>query len=506
MSREVGIDADTAGASPAGPLTAEPSDAGAPSRARAPRPALLALAASIGLLVATAALGPSAVEPPLPGAGRLPPYAATGLHPAAGLVLGLLVAAVGIGALGLAGALRALARGWRPRWQPLVAAALLAVAALALVPPIGSADPESYAAYGHLAVTGHDPYRTSPAEVAQRFGDPVAAAVEAPWQRTASVYGPIATAEQAAAARIGGDSVRTAVAVLQWWSALAFVLTGLLLLRLAPDDRARRWVALGWWCNPLLLLALVAGAHVDALVALGVVAAVALVQRPGRLAAPAAGVALGCAAGVKLPALIVGAGLCWALRRRPARAALLVAGVAAVLLPAYAVAGRHALDQTRTAARFASRGTPWRWLASGLDHAIGQPSSRIALGAIAVAATLALLWLLLRRVPPERPAVAALAAYAAYLLAAPYALPWYDATAWALLACTAATTARRPVASWWVALLLARTAALSAAYLTRDVPLPGAVTTAVDALRGGLAPVVVAAVIVVTVTRTARRS
>ena len=47
-------------------------------------------------------------------------------------------------------------------------------AVLALLPPIGSADPLSYAAYGHMVTTGHDPYSTRPAALAGT--DPVAAA------------------------------------------------------------------------------------------------------------------------------------------------------------------------------------------------------------------------------------------------------------------------------------------------------------------------------------------
>jgi hypothetical protein len=205
---------------------------------------------------------------------------------------------------------------------------------------------------------------------------------------------------------------------------------------------------------------------------------------------------------VKPTALFVAVGLGWALRRRPAAVGLLAVGIAVTLLPGYAVAGRHALDQTRTAARYASRGTPWRWLASALDHTVGQPMSRTVLGAVAVTVTLALLVLLLRLVdarPPASPvsyaAGCAAAGYLAYLLAAPYVLPWYDAVAWALLAMAGRLT-RRPALTW---LLLAHTAVLSAAYLTRDVALPGATATTVDALRGGLAPVAVGAVVVGTV-------
>ena len=119
-------------------------------------------------------------------------------------------------------------RCWRP--------GLLAVAALALVPPFGSSDHLSYAAYGRMAVTGHDPYTTTPAALA-RLGDPVARAVE-DWRNSPSVYGPLATAGQALAALIGGTSARLTVFVLGLLNAAAFAGTGLLLHRLARGDRA----------------------------------------------------------------------------------------------------------------------------------------------------------------------------------------------------------------------------------------------------------------------------
>ena len=66
-----------------------------------------------------------------------------------------------------------------------------------LVPPSGSADHINYAAYGRIAAQGGDPYVEAPAEW-HGGTDPVTRAVEPPWTRTPSVYGPVATAIQAA--------------------------------------------------------------------------------------------------------------------------------------------------------------------------------------------------------------------------------------------------------------------------------------------------------------------
>ena len=74
------------------------------------------------------------------------------------------------------------------------------------VPPMGSADHLSYAAYGRIAVAGDDPYVEAPNR--WRGGsDPVAGAVEAPWRWAPSVYGPVATAEQGLASLVGGSSL-----------------------------------------------------------------------------------------------------------------------------------------------------------------------------------------------------------------------------------------------------------------------------------------------------------
>jgi len=135
-------------------------------------------------------------------------------------------------------------------------------AALTLVPPFGSSDHLSYAAYGRMLVTGHNPYTTTPAALA-RLGDPVARAVQ-DWRTSPSDYGSLATGGQALASLIGGTSVRLTVFVLSLLNVIAFAVTGLLLHRLTRGDRARQLrAALLWAANPLLLQVLVAGAHVD---------------------------------------------------------------------------------------------------------------------------------------------------------------------------------------------------------------------------------------------------
>lgn len=477
----------------------------------APVAPLLAAAASVLLVILVAVLGPSAVEPPLPGPGLLPlsfPAA-----PPAALVMGLLAAATLLGAVGIAGCWRAVRTGWTPDPRRLLAAGALAAALLALVPPVGSADPLSYAAYGRMATTGHDPYATTPRTLAAA-GDPVARAVEAPWQDSPSVYGPLATAEQRLVAHLAGSSIRTAVALLGLLGALAFVLTGLLLDRLGSrlsGQRGRRRAALLWTANPLLLQQLVAGAHLDAVVALAVVAALAAVAAAagvgkrlgaGRLAL--AGALIGAGVAIKAPTGLVGVGLAWPLRTAPRRLAALALGGLAVAVPAYVSAGPHVLDQLRRASRYVSGASPWRPVASVLDRLLGLGPSRTLLGVLALVLAALLAAALARGLPGHAPGVlpagvlppgvlpagvrAAAVLTLAYLFAAPYVLPWYDAVAWALLA----------LLPWspYDGILLIRTAVLALAYLPgRVVPLPPVLHALGVGVRGGLAPVVLLAVV-----------
>ena len=239
---------------------------------------LIAIGASVAFTFAVAVAGPSVMEPPLPGRPGLPPWS-LGLHPSPYLVVGLTAAGLAAGTLGLVLALRAVRRGWSVPARAVLVAGLLAAAALTLVPPFGSSDHLSYAAYGRMLVTGHNPYTTTPAQLAA-LGDPVARAVQ-DWSGSPSVYGPLATAIQGLASLAGGTSVRLTVFVLGLANLAAFAVTALLLHRMTrrhPVQQLR--AALLWACNPLLLQVLVAGAHVDGQAVVFGVAAVAVMFGP----------------------------------------------------------------------------------------------------------------------------------------------------------------------------------------------------------------------------------
>ena len=195
---------------------------------------------SIALTFTVAVAGTSVMEPPYPGRPGQPPWAFSA-HLSPYLAVALAGAALAAGTAGLALTMRAMRRGWViPAW-PILVAGLIAAVALTLVPPFGSSDPLSYAAYGRMLVTGHNPYAIGP-DVLARLGDPVARAVQ-DWYTTPSDYGTVATGGQALASLIGGTSARLTVFVLSLLNLGAFAGTGLLLHRLgargpsSPDPR-----------------------------------------------------------------------------------------------------------------------------------------------------------------------------------------------------------------------------------------------------------------------------
>ncbi len=386
---------------------------------------LLALL-SAALLIGTSALGPSAASPSLGPATALPPYA-LGVHPSSGVVTALLVVAYLAGGTAVALGLWAVRLGAVvPRSWMVVAGCVAALAVL--VPPLGSADHLSYAAYGRIAVQGGDPYVVPPVSWAGGL-DPVTSAVEDPWTLTPSVYGPVATGVQALTSLVGGDSLRRTVWSWQLVALASWLAVGVLLRRRGGSRGA--WV---WLLNPVLLGLLLVGAHVDLLAAaLGLGALVLLPRRP-----LLAGVLLGAAVAVKLTFLLFAPAILYALwrNRSGGRPVLLgVVGAALVLVPSYVVAGSHAFDQLGQARRFVSLATPWRLLvdAYGARGLVLLIWPLVAVGLV----------VLLARAVGRRPAGsdvtadaarAAVVLGAAYVLAAPYSLPWYDALAWAPLA------------------------------------------------------------------------
>lgn len=496
--------------------------------------------AGLTCFLLVALLGPSVMEPTLPGAAGEPPYSLVA-HPSPYLVIALTAAGVVLTAAGLALCFLAARAGWWFRPRTLLIAGVIATAAFALMPPVGSADHLNYAAYGRMAVTGNDPYATSARDLPT---DPVARAVQ-DWRDTPTVYGPMATAQQTLASLIGGTSVRLTVFVMSITNALAFLATGLLLYRTARGDPRRELrAALLWTANPLLLFELVGGAHNDVLAIAFAVAGLVvfalpdpyrpepLRQGPGAGRALSrcvfAGILIGAGAAVKINVAIVGGGPAlvlvhewWqargqasALPRTLVRLAVLAVSAAVVTGPAYLMAGPHSLDQLSRASKSVSLATPWHLLAGptgGLIVTVSRHTVQVGSALLA----LLLLILLLRALPgPEpvraRPAdhvgdatVRVAAALAlAWLFAAPYALPWYDGLGWATIGFLAW--------SRFDGLLLARTSVLALAYLPARDPtlagLPHELGWLITVVRARLTPAALTLALLILIAATARWS
>ena len=469
---------------------------------------------SVAATFAVAVVGPSVMEPALPGRPGQPPWS-FGLHPSPYLAVGLTAAALAAGTAGLILALRAVRGGWSVPARAVLVAGLVAAVALTLVPPFGSSDHLSYAAYGRMLVTGHNPYTTTPAQLAA-LGDPIARAVQ-DWARSPSVYGPLATAIQALAALAGGTSVRLTVFVLGLANLAAFAGTALLLHRMTrgnPEWQLR--AALLWAANPLLLQMLVAGAHVDSqAVVFGVAAVAVMFLARAEVSAPRAALAgalVGLGFAVKVTIALVGLGLALAVvlrarrqprprwrRQWPALAGL-AAGFAVTAGAAVAIGGSAMLRQSAQASDMVSIGSPWRVIRTIIHLAVTGTAATdlVKAGAVALAVLLAVL--LIRGLEPgsagSRAAypVVVFALVMAWLFAWPYVLPWYDALAWALLALVPLAPGGVAEALGWI--VLARTAALGFGYLPAreaDAALPSGLGWLQPVIRHGVTPAVLAA-------------
>jgi alpha-1,6-mannosyltransferase len=354
--------------------------------------------------------------------------------------VGLWAAAL-LGLVGVAAGLLAARRGAHGPIRLMLIGGALATVALMMLPPAGSTDALDYAAYGRLALFGHNPYVATPLYV--RITDPAfAQSIPTRWQLQVSPYGPGATIEQYLAARLGGDSIARVVFWLKMWNALAFGAAAFVLDRVLRGRPAARLRAhLLWTINPLLLWVLVAAGHVDVVAAAaGLIGLLAIGRQSASVHPPlwravTAGMLVGIAADIKIDFALFGLGLAWALRRSAPALLAAVGGALVILVPTYAWLGRPAVDalfarSDKTSQdsfyRFADL-TNWRFLI-----------------VLALALFLGIAILLLQRLPlgdKLRPAIrSTLAVSVAWLIIWPYQLPWYDAMIFCVLALYPAST------------------------------------------------------------------
>ena len=408
-----------------------------------PLPAVAVSALGLGMIAFTGlcATAPGASEATLP---VLLPLTALASRLGAPILSGdvinvLMYGGMTLCALGLAGMLWANSLGWHPDPRRVFWIAVVVVAVVVCITPVGTSDPASYAAYGRIAGLGHNPYVYLPINLPGGAHNPYTALVDPRWRTAPSVYGPVATWTQLIAAVIGGSKPWLTIWALMVMTGMAFLAAGYLLLRSAADPvRA----SLIWVANPLLIYVLVMGAQLDVFLALVGIAAI-LVSRRGTTIWHdlVVGVLIGVAAGIKINAGFVALGIAVPLIRAREWGRLLrtaaFAAVATIVLY-FSTYGVSALKPLPSASNRIISPSIWR-LFQMVVNAVnpGHPQlTSTLIGVLYLPLMLALAWYLYNRLSPDVPAVlaATCALTFAWVLVAPWSLPWYTALAWVTLA------------------------------------------------------------------------
>jgi len=341
-------------------------------------------------------------------------------------------------ALGLAMMLWANSHGWSPSPRKVFWTAAGAVAVLVNITPVGSGDVASYAAYGRIAALGYNPYTYVPSQLPGPH-NPYTMLVSPMWRSTPSVYGPLATWEHLLAASVGGARPWLTIWMLMIMAGAAFLATGYVLLRTAENPvRA----VLLWTANPLLILELVMGGHLDALLALAAIAAIVVSRRCARPRDDLfVGLLVGIAGGIKLNAIFVAFAIAMPLVHDRAWGRLARTGVVATATTfcLYSFSyGLSAIKPLGQAGKQVISPTIWRLIQVTVQHYYGNHAEATVTSAFIVWYLLVLLlaWYLYLRLSPDVPTVlaATCALTFAWMVVAPWQLPWYSSIAWVTLA------------------------------------------------------------------------
>jgi alpha-1,6-mannosyltransferase len=473
------------------------------------RYALAGIIGCTGLTWLTGFLGPSAVTLTLgPRRTLLPPwYLPAGVvHPGEWLVSTMIWTAIIVGGVGLWVGMRALADGWKPRLRRLFALGTALSLITITVPPMTSADVLMYAAYGRLQAIGMDPYDISPAEVFRGQFDPVLIWTERPWTDTPSVYGPITSWTQLLANRLGGANMHDIVFWLQVFAVVPFLITcaGAVLLA-HGDPRRQARATLLTIANPMLIWAVVAGAHNEALSVMFAVLGLLMMRKSPF----AAGIGIGLAGCAKLSIGIWGIAMLWAYRREPKKALLLCLGAVIPMGLAYVVWAPTAFFQVLRNGSYVSVGSWANPVFRFLDLFFTGRTAKIITGVIAYAGLIVISRMLSRVVgwtaapglpvgaDPRRDPLTialrtALVLSTGWLITSMYTLSWYDLIAWIPLAVLAANKLDR--------IMLLRITPLSLAYVPgRAVDVGPALDFTAHRIRDTVSPIFQMAVLVAVV-------
>ncbi len=462
--------------------------------------AIFGIVGATALTLLAGFLGPSAVTLTLgPRDSYLPPwYLPAGMiKPNEWFVSILVWSAIILGALGLWVGLRAMADGWKPRPRKLFALGSVLSLLTICVPPMTSADVLMYAAYGRLQAIGRDPYEITPAEVFRGQFDPVLRWTERPWQDTPSVYGPITSWTQLVANKLGGENMHDITFWLQVFSVVPFILACAGVFLLAHGDTRRQGrAALLTIANPLLIWAVVAGAHNEALAVMFAVAGLLFMRKNPFIA----GLGIGLAGCTKISIGLWGLAMLWAYRREPKKAILLCLGTALPMGLAYLLWQPTAFLQALRNGGYVSVGSWANPLYRLLDVFMTGFHAKVVVGVISYIGLIVIGWML-SRVVPWTPAPGldkdadlrrdpltialrtALVLSVAWLITSMYTLSWYDLLAWMPLAVLAANKLDK--------IMLIRGTALSLAYVPgRAIDMGTALDATSARIRDTVSPIV----------------
>jgi alpha-1,6-mannosyltransferase len=462
--------------------------------------ALFGIVGATALTLLAGFLGPSAVTLTLgPRHSYLPPwYLPAGVvKPNEWFVSILVWAAIILGALGLWIGLRAMADGWKPKPKKLFALGTALSLLTTCVPPMTSADVLLYAAYGRLQAIGRDPYEITPAEVFRGQFDPVLRWTERPWQDVSSMYGPISSWTQLVANKFGGENMHDIVFWLQMFCVVPFILACAGVIMLAPGNPRRQGrAALLTIANPLLIWAVVAGAHNEPLAVMFAVAGL-LFMRNNPLVA---GLGIGLAGCAKVTIGLWGLAMLWAYRREPKKAMLLCLGTAVPMGLTYVVWQPTALLHASRNAGYVSVGSWANPFFRMLDVFMTGYHAKVIVGIISYAGLIVIAWMLyqvvpwsaapgldrdadLRRDPLTVALRTALVLSVAWLITSMYTLSWYDLLAWLPMAVLTASKLDR--------IMLIRGTALSMAYVqARAIDMGPALDFTATQIRYTVSPIV----------------
>jgi alpha-1,6-mannosyltransferase len=248
--------------------------------------------------------------------------------------------------------------------------------------------------------------------------------------------------------------------------------------------------------NPLLIWAVVAGAHNEALAVMFAVAGLLFMRKNPFVA----GLGIGLAGCAKVSIGLWGLAMLWAYRREPKKALLLCLGTAIPMGLAYVLWQPTAFFQALRNGGYVSVGSWANPLYSFLALFMTEYHAKVVIGVISYLGFIVIAWMLSRVVPwTAAPGLAketdlkrdpltialrtALVLSVAWLITSMYTLSWYDLLAWMPLAVLAASKLDQ--------IMVIRGAALSLAYVPgRAIDMGPALDFTATRIRDTVSPII----------------